>query len=140
MPKPSTHSFKLWNFAPPAKLLDPNNMTSFLVNTLLKEEDIARQRSLLDNSIFAELRQVCDASRDEDQVQNLLFDNVALGRYIGPHLSKYAQTTQEKVNMHTYPSGTTVMKAFVANDFTFYNTCNCDELPESSQRAPISKP
>jgi hypothetical protein len=96
-------------------------MTAILVNNLLKEEDIARQRSTLDNSIFAKLRQVSDTSRDEDQVHNLLFNAVALGRYIEPCLSEYAQTTQEKVYVQTYPSGTTVVKAFVANDFIFYN-------------------
>jgi hypothetical protein len=36
-------------------------------------------------------------------------------------LSKYAQITQNKVNYHTYPSGTTVIKAFIANNFTFYD-------------------
>jgi hypothetical protein len=36
-------------------------------------------------------------------------------------LSKYAQTTQDKVNYHTYPSGTTVIKALVASDFIFYD-------------------
>jgi hypothetical protein len=35
-------------------------------------------------------------------------------------LSKYAQTTQDKVDYHTYPSGTMVIKV-VAKDFTFYN-------------------
>jgi hypothetical protein len=46
---------------------------------------------------------------------------MALGCYIEPCLSKYVQTTQDKVNYHTYPSGTTVIKAFIANDFIFYN-------------------
>jgi hypothetical protein len=46
---------------------------------------------------------------------------VALGRFIGPHLSEYAQTTQDKVDYHSYPFGTTVIKAFIANDFIFYN-------------------
>jgi hypothetical protein len=46
---------------------------------------------------------------------------VALGCYIGPCLSKYAQTTQNKVDHHTYPSGKTVIKALIANDFIFYN-------------------
>jgi hypothetical protein len=61
------------------------------------------------------------ASKCEDSVSDLLFDVVALGHYIGPHLSEYAQTTQDKVNHHTYPSGKTVIKAFIANDFIFYN-------------------
>jgi hypothetical protein len=46
---------------------------------------------------------------------------MALGCYIGPCLSEYAQTTQDKVNYHTYPSGTTIIKAFIANNFIFYN-------------------
>jgi hypothetical protein len=56
-----------------------------------------------------------------DSVNNLLFDFVYLGHYIGPSLSKYAQTTQDKVDYHIYPSGTTVIKAFVASDFIFYD-------------------
>jgi hypothetical protein len=46
---------------------------------------------------------------------------VALGCYIRPCLSKYAQTTQDKVDHHTYPYGKTVIKAFIANNFIFYN-------------------
>jgi hypothetical protein len=48
--------FKLQFFSPPADLLDPTNMTAILINNLLKEEDIARQHSLLSNSIFDKLR------------------------------------------------------------------------------------
>ncbi len=46
---------------------------------------------------------------------------MALHRYIGPCLSEYAQTTQDKVNHHTYPSGKTVIKAFITNTFIFYD-------------------
>jgi hypothetical protein len=36
--------------------------------------------------------------------------------------ASYDKTTQDKVkNYHTYPSGTTVIKAFVASDFIFYD-------------------
>jgi hypothetical protein len=62
------------------------------------------------------------ASKCKDSVSDLLFDVVALGRYIGPRLSEYTQTTQDKVDYHTYPSGTTVIKAFIANNFIFYNS------------------
>ncbi len=34
---------------------DPNNMAGILINNLVKEDDIARQRSPLDSNIFAEL-------------------------------------------------------------------------------------
>jgi hypothetical protein len=46
---------------------------------------------------------------------------VALSHYIGPCLSKFAQTTQDKGNHHTYPSSKTVIKAFIANNLIFYD-------------------
>ncbi len=88
---------------------------------MLREEDIARQRAPLDNQNFAKLRQTATASKCKDSVSDLLFEVVALGRYIGRCLSKYAQTTQDKVNHHTYPSGKMVIKAFIANNFIFYD-------------------
>jgi hypothetical protein len=45
---------------------------------------------------------------------------LTLSRFIGPRVSKYAQTTQDKVDYRVYPSGTHVIKAFTANDFVFY--------------------
>jgi hypothetical protein len=47
--------FKLRGFTPPADLSDPSNMTSILINNMLRKEDLARQRAPLDNEIFAEL-------------------------------------------------------------------------------------
>ncbi len=94
---------------------------AILLNNMLQEEDIARQRAPLDNEIFAKLRRTAIASKCEDSVSDLLFDVVALGRYLGPCLSKYTQTTQDKVDHHTYPSGKMVIKAFIANDFIFYD-------------------
>ncbi len=88
---------------------------------MLREKDIARQRALLDNEIFAKLGRMAIASKCEASVSDLLFDVVALGRYIGPRLSKYAQTTKDKVIHHTYPSGKTVIKAFIATNFIFYD-------------------
>jgi hypothetical protein len=96
-------------------------MTAILLNNMLWEEDITRQCAPLDNKIFAKLHRTAIASKCEDSVSDLLFDVVALGRYIGPHLSKYAQTTQDKVDHHTYPSGKLDIKAFIANNFIFYD-------------------
>jgi hypothetical protein len=112
--------FKLHGFAPPADLSDPSNMTSILINNMLREEDIARQWAPVDSKIFAELRRSATSSKNCDLVNNLLFDCVPPGCYIGLRLSEYAQTTQDKVDHHTYPSGTMVIKAFVASDFIFY--------------------
>jgi hypothetical protein len=44
---------------------------------------------------------------------------LTLSHFIGPCVSKYAQTTQDKVDYHVYPSVTCVIKAFTANDFVF---------------------
>ncbi len=46
---------------------------------------------------------------------------LTLSRFIGPRVSEYAQTTQDKVDYHVYPLGTHVIKAFTANDFVFYD-------------------
>ncbi len=48
--------FKLRSFSPQANLSDPNNMTAILLNKMLREEDIMRQRAPLDNKNFAKLR------------------------------------------------------------------------------------
>ena len=113
--------FKLRNMPVPADLSDPNNMSAMLINNMLREEQIARQRAPLDNEIFAELRRVANASKSDDSANMLLRDVVTLGRDIGPRLSEYAQKNQRKVDVHTYPSGTTVIKAFTANDFIFFD-------------------
>jgi hypothetical protein len=39
----------------PVDTSNPNNMVGILINNLVKEEDIARQRSPLDSNIFATL-------------------------------------------------------------------------------------
>ncbi len=107
---------------------------AILLNNMLREEAIARQRALLHNKKFAKLRQMTTASKCKGSVSDLLFDVVALGHYIGPCLSEYAQTTQNKVDYHTYPSGTAVIKAFIANNFIFYDERKCiiKELNEDS--------
>jgi hypothetical protein len=67
---------------------------------------------------------------------------MALGCYIRPCLSKYAQTTQDKVDHHTYPSRKTVIKAFIANDFIFYDEKKCivkDSNKDSLQQSHFVK-
>ena len=56
-----------------------------------------------------------------DSKKNLMFAMTCLGRFIGPRVSKYAQTSSKKVDMHKYPSGKEVIKAFTANDFVFFD-------------------
>jgi hypothetical protein len=113
--------FQLRGFKQPTDLSNRSNMAGIIINNLIKEETVASQRSPLDSTIFAELQQAASSSHSCNSDQNLLFDILTLACFIGPHVSEYAQTTQEKVNYHVYPSGTCVIKAFTANDFIFYN-------------------
>ena len=82
---------------------------------------MASQRSLLDSTVFAELQCTASSSHSCYSDQNLLFDILILAHFIGPRVSEYAHTTQDKVDYHVYPSGTRVIKAFTANDFVFYD-------------------
>jgi hypothetical protein len=96
-------------------------MAGIIINNLIKEETVASQRSPLDSTIFAELQQAASSSHSCDSDQNLLFDILTLAHFIGPRISEYAQTTQDKVDYHVYPLGTCIIKAFTANDFVFYD-------------------
>jgi hypothetical protein len=96
-------------------------MPGIIINNLIKEETVASQRSPLDSTTFAELQQAASSSYSCDSDQNLLFDILTLTRFIRPHISEYAQTTQDKVVYHVYPSGTRIIKAFTANDFVCYD-------------------
>jgi hypothetical protein len=53
-------------------------MMAILLNKMLQEDNIVRQRAPLDNIFFAELRQTATASKCKDSVSDLLFDVVLL--------------------------------------------------------------
>jgi hypothetical protein len=114
--------FVLRGFDPPADLDDPNNMVTILASNLKKEEDVAKQRSPLDNHIFAKLQVMATKSKSQDSAESVFFNTVALGRITGHRLSEYAQNKQNKVEWHEYPSGKKVIKAFTANDFIFFDS------------------
>ena len=50
-----------------------------------------------------------------------MFDMTCLGRFIGPRVSEYAQTSSKKVYYHTYPLGNKVIKAFNTDTFIFFD-------------------
>ena len=95
----------------------PNNMAGILINNLIMEEDIARQRSPLDSKIYAEMLRRLNISCSPDLEQHTLFDVTTIGHYLGPRVSECAQTTDKNVDYHVYPSGKQVIKAFIANVF-----------------------
>jgi hypothetical protein len=96
-------------------------MAGIVINNLIKEETVASQYSPLDSIVFAELRCAASLSHSCNSDQNLLFDILTLACFIRPRVSEYAQTTQDKIDCHVYPSGTCVIKAFTANYFVFYD-------------------
>ena len=132
--------FRLRGYKPPTELSDRNNMPGIVINNLIKQEDVANQRAPLDNEIFAEINRVAKTSHSLDSDRNLLFDILTFGRFIGPRVSEYAQTTQERVDYHVYPDGNRVIKAFTANDFIFCDNKNNILTPvdESSLAAATS--
>jgi hypothetical protein len=113
--------FQLRGFKQPTNLSNPSNTAGIIINNLIKEETVASRRSPLDSTVFAELQRAASSSHSSNSDQNLLFDILTLACFIRPCISEYAQTTQDKVDYHVYPSGTSVIKAFTANDFVFYN-------------------
>lgn len=113
--------FVLRGFRKPVDFDDPNNMVALLASNLKKEEDVANQRSPLDNQVFAKLQEMAIKSKSPDSAEAVLFNTVALGRITGHRLSEYAQNKQNKVELHEYPSGRKVIKAFTAEDFIFYD-------------------
>ncbi len=113
--------FKLRDMKPPVNVADPNNIFGILINNLVKEEDIARQCSPLGSDIFTELLCKSNVSRSRDSKHSSLFNLVVIGCYIGPCMSKYAQTSDKNMDYHVYPSGKQVIKVFIASNFTFYD-------------------
>ncbi len=64
-------------------------------------------------------------SDNSDSDRSLFAYIVTLAWYIGPWVSEYVQTTQSKVNHHTYPSGRQVIKAFFPKEFAFFDKSWC---------------
>ena len=66
-----------------------------------REEDIAVQQYPLNSAILAKLGTMALSSCSMDSERNLIFDLTCLGRFIGPRVSEYAQTSSKKVDYHT---------------------------------------
>jgi hypothetical protein len=111
--------FGLRGFDPPIVKDDPNNWGALLIANCKKEEDIAVQRLPLNSAIYAELKRMAQASKSPDSEKNVLFDVTCIGRFLGPRVSEYAQTSPSTIDYHVYPSGKKVIKAFIADDFVF---------------------
>ena len=90
--------FTLRVFPSPIDFSDPDNATCMLIMNHKKEEDIAVQQYPLTSAILAQLDTMASSSSSMDSEKNLMFDMTCPGRFIGPRVSKYAQTTSKKVD------------------------------------------
>jgi hypothetical protein len=131
--------FTLRGFKPPIDISDPNNLGGIIITNCKREEDVAAQCSPLSNQIFAEVQRKATASHSHDSKRHCLFDVVCVGRFIGPRVSEYAQTSSLKVDYHVYTSGKKVIKAFTADDFAFYNNSGDLITPLGDESADIVK-
>jgi hypothetical protein len=107
--------FWLCNFPIPADFLDWNYICTILISGREKEENIARQRSLITQEMFAALKTLSNKS-DINSPETVVADWFTFIRVTGLQVAKYAQQTKSKIDVHKYPSGKQVMKVFLPTD------------------------
>jgi hypothetical protein len=76
--------FELRNYRPLINFYDKNNMAWVIIDNIIKEENIAKQRALLNSTIFAKIQQSAQKSDNLYSDHSLFADIVTLARYIGP--------------------------------------------------------
>ena len=116
--------FRLREFPVPVDLSNKNNMCTRLIDALENEEVIAKQRNPITNEMFASMEKLARES-PKDSAISTIFDFFCLIRITGFRIAEYGQTTQTKVDMHEYPSGNSVVKAFLPTDWIFKNEKGC---------------
>jgi hypothetical protein len=67
---------KLRNYRLPIDFNDKNNMAGVIINNIIKEEKIAKQRAPLDSTIFARIQQSAPKSNNLDPDQTLFANMV----------------------------------------------------------------
>jgi hypothetical protein len=115
--------FHLCNFPIPADFLDWNNICTILISGREKEENIARQRSPITRKMFAALKTLGNKS-DINSPETVIADWFTFIRVTGLQVAEYAQQTKSKIDVHKYPSGKWVTKAFLPTDWIFYDKNN----------------
>lgn len=95
-------------------------MCTKLIDAIESEELIAKQRSPITNDMFAAMEKLAKES-PLDSAVSVIFDIFCLIRITGFRVAEYAQTTQGRIDIHEYPSGNQVVKAFLPTDWIFKN-------------------
>jgi hypothetical protein len=96
-------------------------MCSKIILAREREENVARQRNPITREIYSALLDLAKES-DINSLESVVADWFTLIRITGLRCSEYAQKSQPEVDEYKYPSGKCVMKAFIWNDWRFYNS------------------
>lgn len=125
--------FEKRGFFPPADFNDPQNLAARVLKNLEAEEDIAKRRNPVTTEMYAEMvRQGKDASAGSEKW--LLARLASLAKVVGPRACEYVQKTQQKVEVHRYPSGRKeVVKAWTRLDFAFRGVRGAHLNPANSR-------
>ena len=116
--------FKLRGFHIPVDLSDRNNLCTKLIDTIETEEVIAKQQNPITNEMFVKMEKSAQES-PRDSTISVIFDIFCLIRITSFRVAEYGQTTQTMVDMQVYPSGNSVIKAFLPTDWVFKNNEGC---------------
>ena len=108
----------------PADLSDKENVRTKIIKAREQEEDIARQRSPITNEIFAYLLNHARDGASQDSFEAVMTDFLIVIRLLGLRVAEYAQTTQNEIDVHEYPSGKRVIKALTPLDFITHDKNN----------------
>jgi hypothetical protein len=71
-------------------------MAGVIINNIIKEENIEKQRAPLDSNIFAKTQQSAENSNNLNSDHSLFANIVTLVQYIGPQVSKYTQMPNQR--------------------------------------------
>jgi hypothetical protein len=115
---------KLCNCTIPVDLSDIENICMKIVKAREQEEDIAGQHSPITKEIFAEILNKSPVNALQDLFEFVMCDFLIIIQLLGLQVSEYAQTMQKESDVHEYPSGKQVIKAFTPLDWIIYNKNN----------------
>ncbi len=96
--------FQLRRYTIPVDLSDKENICMKIVKPREHEEDMARQRSPITNEMFVEILSNSQSNAMQDSFEVVMCDFLIIIRILGFRVSEYAQTTQNEIDVHEYPS------------------------------------
>ncbi len=111
--------FRLRGFPDPFKFNDNSSMAATILKNYEEQENIATQRSPLNERFFASMLEIMDSS-DFMSKEHTLCDLAILSRYLGFRLSEYGQKSHSKPEYHVFPGGKEVLKAISSQDLVFF--------------------